>query len=787
MTVIFNDNTKIFLSGSDLTFVDANNPSGKTLSNISTVVGGNTSSLGDPDVKLLLHFDGTAGTSVFTDSSNNPMTFNTAGTVQLSSTQAKFGSTSLALNGTNTNILSGSNNKLAFSNNAFTIEGWFYFNSNNIGYQPLICLATTADFQGPIIILETNNTLAAYASSNGTSWNNNITTSYVPPTGQWIHIAYVGEGNVLKLYANGVLVGSVTTYYNVVTAKSVYMGHYPYFPGGARTFNGYIDDVRITVGRAQYLQPFTPPTAAFADAMATTTVTNTVFSSSIPNPRYAPISSSHIVVWKFNDFTGSTTAVNAGTALTGTLSSNGRVDFGRTGLFETAAGFPLTTAASLQGSPGLIPNKDRMSLSCWVYPISFPGAATYGRIISKWYGPTFSNPFESVALVLNNTNDGQWYFQYTVGGVIYGSPQVVGATIPGNRLKLNQWNHVGASYNNDGGVTQVKLFFNGNQVLQYNQTPAGSLDFNSTGNWVINNPVGSASYGQWVGEIDDYRVINEALSASWFYDTYAKGIDTVYNLTSSALVASGGAGGTIYAPMANIISSSFPFAGLRGEPSDGGYPLIYTGTEWRNIVGTRRCKRPPTISALTWVNQGGATAVDSNCGITVNETGTFAGNSRRILVEPRSTASPYTFTVGMHVSNLRGTAAPLPLVGILVRDGVGGRMVAMQLYWSSGYFVAYEKWTGPTEVSPVGYMTVRGMEDGWIGKPIWMRMVDDGTNLTPYYSTNGIKFYRVDTVNHTRADWVPSGGNQVGVMFQEITNNSSMISAEIFEWDFTNP
>ena len=69
------------------------------------------------------------------------------------------------------------------------------------------------------------------------------------------------------MYIDGTSVSSVTknTFFSIGnTSNGIRIGAYPYIPGGAKGFSGYIDDVRITVGLACYNSNFTPPAAAFS-------------------------------------------------------------------------------------------------------------------------------------------------------------------------------------------------------------------------------------------------------------------------------------------------------------------------------------------------------------------------------------------------------------------------------------------------------------------------------------------------------------------------------------------
>lgn len=82
---------------------------------------------GDPDfanVKALLHFDGTAGTSVFTDVIGN--TFTPIGSPQLSADQVKFGTTSGAFDGISGQRIVSTSSTFSPGSGDYTVEFWYY-------------------------------------------------------------------------------------------------------------------------------------------------------------------------------------------------------------------------------------------------------------------------------------------------------------------------------------------------------------------------------------------------------------------------------------------------------------------------------------------------------------------------------------------------------------------------------------------------------------------------------------------------------------------------------------
>jgi hypothetical protein len=103
--------------------------------------------------------------------------------------------------------------------------------------------------------------LAFYYSTTGSD-NPNVGASYTPSLNTWIHLAADRDAsNVLRVYANGVVVASAT-----VSSAFFTTGQVPTIGNdgnGFRPFPGHLDEARITKGVTRYGGAFTPPTTAF--------------------------------------------------------------------------------------------------------------------------------------------------------------------------------------------------------------------------------------------------------------------------------------------------------------------------------------------------------------------------------------------------------------------------------------------------------------------------------------------------------------------------------------------
>ena len=221
--------------------------------------------------KLHAHFNGSDGSTTFTDSSMSPLTTATfSGAAAIKTAQSKFGGSSLYLNGVNTAKFKvvNTNSKVSFTTGDFTIEMWYYPVAN-VAWASLINFNTSAWYQGPVLLFNNTNTLYLENSyGGGNQWT--LTSTLTPTINQWYHIAVVGtSGQHVKIYVNGTLSatrnGSYT--FSIPTGGDIYLGHSAFFPpavASVASINGYIDEVRISTV-ARYSANFTPSATAFAD------------------------------------------------------------------------------------------------------------------------------------------------------------------------------------------------------------------------------------------------------------------------------------------------------------------------------------------------------------------------------------------------------------------------------------------------------------------------------------------------------------------------------------------
>jgi len=209
------------------------------------------------NTQLLLNF---TNAGIFDNAAENDL--ETVGSAQISTSVKKYGTGSLAFDGTGGYLSVPMSQGFNFGSGDFTVEFWLYAASvNSVG----VCAfpSNSSNYASVLVYGSGTTTLALYSSSAGSSWDvaNGVTMGTITAN-SWNHVAVCRQGTSIRLFVNGVL-GNTVTYSGSFTGTytNSFIGDTPL----NSPLNGYIDDVRITKGYARYTANFTPPTAAFPD------------------------------------------------------------------------------------------------------------------------------------------------------------------------------------------------------------------------------------------------------------------------------------------------------------------------------------------------------------------------------------------------------------------------------------------------------------------------------------------------------------------------------------------
>ena len=193
-------------------------------------------------VVLLLHFDGTEGQTTFTDSSHLNHTVTAVGTGRLTTSASKFGGSSLLLDGSGYVELAASSDWTMGTGN-WTIEFWINWTTIRNDNGMFTWRKDSNDnnafgcwFNNP------NHKIQMSLNNDGypMAW-----TSWTPTLGQWYHLAYVRNGNNVRLFVDGTSWGDV----DITGANGAYSTATLKVGAGqpsAYQVIGYMDEVRYT-------------------------------------------------------------------------------------------------------------------------------------------------------------------------------------------------------------------------------------------------------------------------------------------------------------------------------------------------------------------------------------------------------------------------------------------------------------------------------------------------------------------------------------------------------------
>jgi Concanavalin A-like lectin/glucanases superfamily len=218
------------------------------------------------NVSLLLHFNGSNGSTTFTDSSLSAKTpSSVTGNVNINTAQYKFGNASAYFDGSVDDIRYADHADFEFGSGDFTVETWIR-PSTVTGYHVLFAKCPFSGGYGAIKFEIKNTSLRLSCGSTGFSWdivNNAETASSLLAINTWYHVAVTRSGNTFRIFLDGVNVNEVTGSGALQDNTAAFSIGTQGEAGTSEAFYGYMDDFRITKGIARYTANFTPPTEEF--------------------------------------------------------------------------------------------------------------------------------------------------------------------------------------------------------------------------------------------------------------------------------------------------------------------------------------------------------------------------------------------------------------------------------------------------------------------------------------------------------------------------------------------
>ena len=206
------------------------------------------------DVELLLTF---TNAGIYDATSKNDL--ETVGNAQISTTQSKWGGSSMAFDGTGDYLVGPANNFYNFGTGDFTIECWLRLNATSSAMMIASTNYNSVTGAGGWAFIYRGD-----ISSLSLSVNSNVTytKSWSPSTSNWYHVAASRSGSSLRLFVDGTQIGTTSTSTDNVSGSSTIVVAGNLGGGTNLVLNGYLQDLRIT-NYARYTSNFTAPTSPF--------------------------------------------------------------------------------------------------------------------------------------------------------------------------------------------------------------------------------------------------------------------------------------------------------------------------------------------------------------------------------------------------------------------------------------------------------------------------------------------------------------------------------------------
>lgn len=336
-----------------------------------------------------------------------------------------------------------------FGTGDFTVEYWL---------NPLAYTATMnhIDFRGTggtggalrigTFSIQSNKIVVGWDSSD-----TQLVSAAAQPLTAWTHVAVTRSGTTVRLFINGVIDATKTSSYSFPDS-GLLIGTYKGGGSFPSWFNGYISNLRVIKGTAQYTAAFTPPTEPL------TAITNTSLLCNFTNAAIIDNTGKNVLETVGN------AQIDTGTKKFGT----GALEFDGTGDWLLAPNTPDNQLGT-----------GNFTIELWVYLATGDIGSNRG-LISKGTAST------GWSVSLNTTE--KVVFSYTSSTIT-----------SSGAITSNAWNHI-AVVREGTGSNQTKIYINGTN----DGTGTVSTDFNQTDSLYVGaNRTGG---DPMKGFIDDVRI-----------------------------------------------------------------------------------------------------------------------------------------------------------------------------------------------------------------------------------------------------------------------------------------
>lgn len=219
----------------------------------------------DSYTQLLLHCNGTDGSTSFPDASSHSRVVTAISDTQVDTAQSKFGGASAMFDGVDDYLEVDDFDELDLGSDDFTFDFWVRF--NNFDNNQVFFCRYAGDGVGGYFYCAYESGFIRFRDYTSDVINTFFNQSFAINT--WYHIAVVRYGNVIKFFIDGVQAECRFGGYDVSCTGSFTPRTSPlrigsFGVGGSYPLNGYIDEFRFSKGIARWTSNFTPPSQEYS-------------------------------------------------------------------------------------------------------------------------------------------------------------------------------------------------------------------------------------------------------------------------------------------------------------------------------------------------------------------------------------------------------------------------------------------------------------------------------------------------------------------------------------------